>query len=686
MPNLNFSNFDVHAISKELNLQIEGSTIVNVYEIEDLLILKLNLKNSGRKNLIIKSDARINLTEYDYPIPPYPSQYIMSLRKFLKNRTILSVSQFNFDRIIIFELSNMNTTPWKFIIELFNKGNFLLVDENDILKIAKKYRKFRDRDILAGKNFSFPSSRGKDFLTINQEEFKEMIINSDTELVRILARNISISGLYGEEICFRAKIDKTKPGNKINPNELDQIFKEFKKLRNQVLFDDIDARIILDDEELEKFVIPFELEMFKGQKMKKFESFNEAVDFFYSKIDSETIKQPKDQKIKEKIKAQKKILKNQLEYLEELKNDKKKYYQYGDFIYTNFKTLEHMFNVILSAREKNYSWEDIDKKLNNAKIENVSDAQLFGKIIPASKQLVIDINNNEVYLDLTKSLGENANIIYDKGKKAEKKINGTLPAIEKTKKKIKQLKDEKDSIEMEINILIKKPKQKWYEKFHWFYSTDDFLIIGGKDASSNEVIFKKYMEPNDLVFHTNFPGSPLAIIKNSDTTEISKITIEETAIFVASFSRAWKESWNIVDIFYINPSQVSKTPPSGEFLPKGSFIINGRKNFIRNVKLELGVALKFEELEESFDDQKNILYPKILCGPVSAIKSQSSNQNLIIIKPSKTGLTKGKLAKKILAHFIDKVDESLKKWVKLLPIDNLLLRLPSGNSIIEFED
>jgi len=168
MARVNFSNFDVFAISKELDVILAGSSIINVYEVEDLVILKLNTRKEGRKNLIVKSDSRINLTDYDYPIPKYPSQYIMSLRKFLKKRTILSVAQFNFDRIIIFELSNIDSRPWKFIIELFNKGNFLLLNENNILKFAKKYRKFKDRDVLAGKEFIFPKSRGKDFLTINR--------------------------------------------------------------------------------------------------------------------------------------------------------------------------------------------------------------------------------------------------------------------------------------------------------------------------------------------------------------------------------------------------------------------------------------------------------------------------------------------------------------------------------------
>ena len=77
-----FTNVDVFAITKELDQLLFNSTISNIYEIEDLLILKLRT-NEGKKNLIIKSDTRINLTNYDYPIPKYPSQYIIYLRKLL---------------------------------------------------------------------------------------------------------------------------------------------------------------------------------------------------------------------------------------------------------------------------------------------------------------------------------------------------------------------------------------------------------------------------------------------------------------------------------------------------------------------------------------------------------------------------------------------------------------------------
>ncbi|GAG09313.1 unnamed protein product, partial [marine sediment metagenome] len=265
-------------------------------EIEDLLIIKINT-DSGKKNLIVKKDTRINLTEYDYPIPNYPSQYISSLRKFLKNRRILKISQHEFDRIIVIELSSKDTQSWKFVIELFNKGNFLLLDEENIIKIAKRYRIFRDREILAKKVYNFPKSQGKNFLTINKEEFKELFKNSDVQIVRDISRKIHISGLYSEEICHRGKIDKTILGKNLNEEEYETLYDSFKKLRNQLLFGQINAQIVLDQQRKQISVLPFEIDILKEYDRKIFTSFNAAVDAFFSKVDSELLKSPREQKV-----------------------------------------------------------------------------------------------------------------------------------------------------------------------------------------------------------------------------------------------------------------------------------------------------------------------------------------------------------------------------------------------------
>jgi predicted ribosome quality control (RQC) complex YloA/Tae2 family protein len=683
-PYIEFSNFDVFAIIKELELVLQNGIILNIYEIEDLLIIKVNTE-SGKKNLIIQKDSRINLTEYNYPIPSYPNQFIISLRKFLKNRKILKIFQHQFDRIVIFELSDIGDKSWKFVIELFNKGNFLLLDEKNNIKIAKKYKKFKNREILPNKEYLFPISQEYNFLTIKKEEFIDIFESSNAEIVRDLSRNIHISGLYSEEICYRANIDKNLLGINLSDDQYDKLFASFKSLRNQLLFGEINAQIVFDRMDNQISVLPFNLEIFKDYKKSNFNSFNDAVDVFYSKIFSETLSNPKDQKIDDQIKAQKKIKENQQNYIEHLKHKKENSYKIGDSIYANLNSLEKLRMVILDARKKHYDWEIINDKLNKAKMENLEGTEFFEKLIPSTNHLLIKIDFNDVYLDLKKTIAENANIIYNKGKKAERKLKGTILALEKTQEKIRKLKLEKESIEKEINFLIRKPRKKWYEKYRWFISSDGFLIIGGRDASSNEVIFKKHIDQNDLIFHTNFPGSPLVVIKNPKNQTIHANTIQEAADFTASYSRAWKENWGLVDVFSITPDQISKTPPSGEFLPKGSFIISGKKNFIKNSKTELTIGLEIIEMKRETQENHKILFPKIICGPESAIKLQTNNYLTII--PSKSrGLTKGILAKEIKSYFIRNIETEKKKWIKLLSLDTILLYLPSGKSTIKSKD
>ncbi|MBN1213927.1 MAG: NFACT family protein [Candidatus Lokiarchaeota archaeon] len=673
-----FSNIDVSAIVRELDQSLTMGRIINVYEIEELLILKINTIE-GNKNLIIKKDARINLTEYNYPKPKYPSQYIISLRKFLKNKKITKIYQYNFDRILVIEYI-VEDKIWKFIIELFNKGNYIIIDNESIIRVAKRYLKYRDRSILAKKEYFFPKSFGINFMEINKDEFLR-ILNKESQIVKIFAKEISVSGIYSEEICFRANIDKEIMGNQLTNDQIDSLFNAFKNLRNDLLFKDIRAHIIYDNKNLELSVLPFELLIYKNYEKKDFPTFNEAVDFYFSKIDSKTIIKGSDSQINNKIKSQKKILNNQTEYIEQLGLKIKKYYDQGDFIYANMDSLEKLLDVIKIARNKKYAWEDINNKLIQAKENSMNEALFFKKIIPSTQEIVLEYHNGEIYIDSKKTIGENANLLYQKGKKLKKKKKGTEEAIEKTNNTLKKLEREKEHYEEEIDFLVKKPEKKWFEKYHWFKSSTNFLIIGGRDASSNELIFRKHIDPNDLVFHTIFPGSPLVIIKNPDKKIISEETIKEVSIFVVSYSQAWKENWGYADIFYVNPEQISKTPPSGEFLPKGSFMIEGKKNIIKSVKTELAIGLLLDEMDG--DEYEKIYYPKIISGPINAIKNQTDNY--LIISPSKSGETKGKIAKKIKNFFIDRGKEK-RKWIKFLSLDDIILVLPNGSSKINYSN
>jgi predicted ribosome quality control (RQC) complex YloA/Tae2 family protein len=212
----------------------------------------------------------------------------------------------------------------------------------------------------------------------------------------------------------------------------------------------------------------------------------------------------------------------------------------------------------------------------------------------------------EIELNLDKSIEENASLYFEKSKKSKKKIEGAKEALKKTQKTYQELKEKgKEIKKKEKNSKSEKSKKEWFEKYRWFYSSEGFLVIGGRDATTNEIIIKKNTEKDDLVFHTDIQGSPFVVIK-SNKKKISKKTIEEAAIFTASFSKAWKLGLTFADVYYIEPEQVSKKAQAGEYLKKGAFMIYGKKNYL-SPKISVAIGL---------------YKGKIMSGPVSAIKKQ----------------------------------------------------------------
>jgi len=209
-------------------------------------------------------------------------------------------------------------------------------------------------------------------------------------------------------------------------------------------------------------------------------------------------------------------------------------------------------------------------------------------------------------LDLKKSIEENASDYFEKAKKIKKKIKGAEEALQQSLKKLKELEAKKEKLDTKEEQFKKLPERKkeWYEKFRWFISSDGFLVLGGRDATSNEIVIKKHTDKNDLVLHTDMAGSPFFVIKSGDK-KIPDSTINEAADAVCTFSRVWKLGLQTTDVFYVNPDQVSKKTKAGEYMGKGAFMIYGKTNYIEN-KVNLAIGITKDK--------------GIMSGPIEAIK------------------------------------------------------------------
>ena len=131
-------------------------------------------------------------------------------------------------------------------------------------------------------------------------------------------------------------------------------------------------------------------------------------------------------------------------------------------------------------------------------------------------------------------------------------------------------------------------KKLWYHRFRWFITSDGVVVLGGRDASQNEELVKKYMAGGDLFVHADVHGASVVIVKGK--TE----RMDEVAGFAASYSGAWRSGHASADVYSALPTQVSKTPESGEFVSRGSFIVRGERTYYKNVPLLVGIGLMLE--------------------------------------------------------------------------------------------
>ncbi len=210
----------------------------------------------------------------------------------------------------------------------------------------------------------------------------------------------------------------------------------------------------------------------------------------------------------------------------------------------------------------------------------------------------------------------------------------------------------------------KRKRKKWFEKFKWFRSSQGFLVVAGRNASQNEMLIKKHTEGKDLVFHADIPGAAFVIIK-SEGHDIPEETKKEAAEFAAANSKAWARGMGNVDIFSVTPDQVSKTPPSGQYLPKGSFMIHGERVWYRDMELKLSVGVKIDREER---------VAKVMAGPVMSIRKNSDY--FVTVRP---GFKKSmELAKNIKSKILIKAKPEDKSLIEQIPLDEFQVIIPSG--------
>ncbi len=277
-----------------------------------------------------------------------------------------------------------------------------------------------------------------------------------------------------------------------------------------------------------------------------------------------------------------------------------------------------------------------------------SNVALVRKAIKNGRETII-IDDGEFKIDISKSPEANASEYFDKAKEMERKAKRTMEILDtKSPKKPRKRKVKSENLE-------------WFENYRWFITSEGEVAIGGKDATTNERVVKKYLKNMDRYAHADVHGAPSVVVKNMGAHPSSD-SMREACHFSLAYSRAWAARVSSGHSFWVESDKVSKTPNTGEFLAKGSFVIRGKRNWNKNLELKLAIGLiDYNGVE------------KLMGGPAMTMENQS--RKYAIFKP---GFTDRKQLSKLLSNIFER---DISEIEKLLPNGGFELVKSSGIDI-----
>jgi predicted ribosome quality control (RQC) complex YloA/Tae2 family protein len=630
---MTLAGIELRYLVDQISEQVQDYYISNIYGItKDSILFKLHHTEKSDLFMMVSTfgvwltTVKINQME--------PNRLLKRLRSDLLRLKLKKIEQIGAERIAYFTFEGFGK-EFVLVGEFFGDGNILLCNKDKKILALQHSIDVRHRKLRVGLEYAVPPKSELDIFNISESDFNDLKI-TDLGSAKWFGRTLGLPKKYVEGIFEIANVDPKKIGNLLTGEEIKKIFENTKKIVSDVISGNHDA-IIVRNEKTE--VLPLKLGKLDGEIINA-NSFIEGLDTVFT----ENI--IKKGKAVQSSASDKKIEQLQTQIFEQ-----------GKAIETVKERSKNITNVANSLFEMVsrgiISIEDVSAQeilaINNAKIINEKGISLM------------IVQDEKIKVNTKSPLQSIASILFNEAKKQSGAISSIQEIKEKTEKKLEKFQSKTES-EQDLMLVTEIRKKNWYERYRWFFTSDGFLAIGGRDAASNSAVVRKHLVKNDKIFHGDIFGSPFFILK--DAQNAPDTSMNEVAQATVCFSRAWREGMYGVSAYWINPEQVKKSAPSGEFLPKGSFTIEGQRNFIKSENLRLSVGIIPQE-------EGHVL----TCGPPETIKKNSICY--AIIEPDGNEMVDA--AKKIRIEFSKIYEEITKK----ISIDDFVRVLPAGKSQIK---
>jgi predicted ribosome quality control (RQC) complex YloA/Tae2 family protein len=589
------SSFDVMASVKELQALV-GGHIDKIYHPRlDHLVLAVRLPGESKSFVHFRVGRWLYRSDKSSVMPQQPSDFAMMLRKRIANARICAIRQQGFDRIAIMSLEKED--KYDLVLEMFGDGNVILVKDGAIVQPLTSHT-WKHRDVRAKRGFEFPPAI-PDPSEMSDDELLKMLHSSDTDLVRTLATKLNAGGRYSEEICARTGVDKRKNAREITIEEAGRILNIINDFKKEISASGR-AFVIFKDTKAED-VVPVTMRIYEGMAREEFDTFSSAVESYIPRIPNPQKEKPKEVVLE--LERLKRKLAQQEAAVVKLQDDAREAQIMGNFVFANYGEVA---NTLSKAKDLLLDSKGMDEIPN------------FISYDQKDALLKVRLKTAEVELDVKGSVESNARRYYEGAKRSRKKLEGVIAALDIAKKEID---DQSKGVTRSEEKGKKKhapTKRFWFERFRWFISSEGAIVLGGKDARTNDMLVKKHLEVGDRYAHADIHGAPSVVVKMKEG--VTEKTLYEACEFAVATSKAWNAKIGSAAGYWVLPEQVSKTPQSGEYLARGAFVIRGKRNYSDKLEIKLGIG------EIEFEGGR-----KIMCSPVTAVRTRS--KKYVTVRP-----------------------------------------------------
>ena len=601
------TSFDVRALVAEWQ-GLVGGYVDKAYQILDDVVLRINVPGGDRAELYARPGRWLCIhTIEDKPDMPPP--FAQSLRRLLDNARIRAVEQRGFDRIAVFRLERGPETV-DLVFEIFGKGNLVIVRDGTTV-LAQFPQTFKDRAVQPGEPYRYPGS-GIDPLEVDRAGFAGTIRSAKGTVVKVLASIMNLGGTYAEELCLRAEVPKETKIKDLTDAHLDGLYTALNNVAVAVDQGRRPAVILRDRKAID--ATPIELVQHASLERREFPTLNEALSHFL------TVAEPEPEAVDEILAKYERRIAQQEDTLRALRDEAIHLEAQAHFLYSHYAVFDELLKAIREGRNppEHGQIKAVDRK---------------------NRTVVLAIGDfDAIRLDYEKDVTANAQSLYDRRKEAQLKAQRVEEAIAATRAEMQSVRVR--AVKAAAKPRVKKTKSMWFDAYRWTLSSEGALILGGRDARTNDQLVKKHLKEGDRYAHADLHGAPSTVIKEG--AKASDVTLREACEFALIYSKAWSAGLASGSTYWVLPEQVSKQAESGEFLPRGAFVIRGKRNYLHDLPIRIAVG------EVQVEGHR-----KIMGGPLSAVAAHS--QRYVVVVPGKED--RESVAKRLAAGFQVPIEE-----------------------------